>query len=265
MEWKRVKSILIAVLLLTCLLLAANILWQVRSQRVREKAAVRDACAVALQSGVDINADLVLALPVRSAEQTASRNAESEQRLADALLGTGCIPEEPGGGVSIFENDNGRIIIRRGGALEIHLTGRDKSNVDWTGLLQGAGLKLSRAGLQTEEGVTSFSQYTDEGVPIFNCMLSCSISGEELLISGRWLLEASLTSGDAGRTRAELTLALAGIMEKNGAKKVLSLTQGYSLQSDSIRRLELTPVWTAETDAGIIILNTVTKKTIPTA
>ena len=60
MEWKRVKTILIGVLLITCLLLTGNILRQVRASKVQERQAVRDACGVAARTGVRIDAALVL-------------------------------------------------------------------------------------------------------------------------------------------------------------------------------------------------------------
>jgi hypothetical protein len=80
MEWKRVKTILIGVLLITCLLLTGNILRQVRASKVQERQAVRDACGVAARTGVRIDAALVLALPERSAVLTAARDSVSEAR-----------------------------------------------------------------------------------------------------------------------------------------------------------------------------------------
>jgi hypothetical protein len=265
MEWKRVKTILIAVLLLTCLLLAVNIVRQVRERRLHERDAVRDACAVALRAGVKIDSRLVLALPERDAVLVASRSEKTEQRLADALLGEGCVPEEPGGGVSIYENETGRISVRRGGAVEIHLKGTDTAmdEHDWIGLLQKAGLDLSNAETQMKDEETVFLQRTEEGTEIVNCRLICSISSGELLISGRWLLEQTPPQGETGRVRAELTLALTKLMEQAGATEVHALTRGYNLQSDSVRQLRLVPVWVAETNAGTIILNTVTKKIVP--
>lgn len=265
MEWKRVKTILIAVLLMTCLLLTVNIVHQVRERRLHERAAVRDACAVALRMGIKIDSKLVLAMPERDAMLVASRSEETQQRLSDALLGKGCVPEEPGGGVSIYENDTGRISVRRGGALEIHLKSSNAvmEEQDWIGLLQKAGLDLSKAETQTKEQATVFSQKTKDGIKIVNCRLTCSISEGELLITGRWLLESMPSQGETSRSRAELTLALAKLMEQSDATEVDALDRGYSLQSDSVHQLRLVPVWVTETNAGTIILNTMTKKAVP--
>lgn len=264
MEWKRVKTIMIAVLLTTCLMLGFNIIRQVSERSAREVQAVRNACEVAKRAGVNIDPDMVLELPKQSAAMAAGRSAESQQRLADALLGTGCAPEEPGGGVSIYSCTTGHISIRRGGAIEIRLTDGNE-NMDreaWSKLLESAGLDLSDAQISTEGNTTVFTQYSADHREILNGRLHCRASGTEQLITGRWLLEDPVPTGKETRTRGELTLALAEVMQERGAKEVRSLKSAYVLQSENVRRLELIPVWAAETDIGTLLIDAVTKKNI---
>ena len=261
MEWKRVKTILIGVLLITCLLLTGNILRQVRASKVQERQAVRDACGVAARTGVRIDAALVLALPERSAVLTAARDSVSERALADKLLGGEAALDEPGGGVSIYTGENGKMSVRRAGTLEISLAvytgGFDRAGL--SALLRNAGFDLSGSVFSQQGEVLCFDQYRS-GRQILNCRLTCTAAGAGLHISGRWLLHAPAESERLGGARGELTLALAEAAAQAGATEITGLSAGYELTGDGVRRLELTPVLVAETDRGRIVFDTVTKK-----
>lgn len=265
MEWKRVKTILIAVLLVTCLVLAANIWDQLRARRVMEEQAVRDACALAARSGLTIDPALVLDLPEYGTVMAAERDAALELSLAEALLGP-CTAEEPGGGVVIYTGESGRLSIRRGGALELSRAqeGDAPDAAGWAALLSAAGLKLTADDAVREGETVVFVQRAADGGEILNCRLSCTAADGVLTVQGRWLPEGAADTGRRGASRAELVLALAELVRAQpeyGA--VEAVTAGYELRAGTARRLELTPVWTVETGGGSLVLDTVTKTLMP--
>lgn len=251
------KRILIGVLAVTCLLLGGNILRQMYGLRRQRVQAVRDACAVVRASGVELDDRMISALEEYPTVYAGARDDAAERAAAEALLGP-CEATEPGGGVVQYVGETGRLSFRRGGALELSMA------YDGAWSAEALSALLSRAGLEAQGGTLSadgalvFVQTAEDGRAITNARLRCVRSGETLEITGRWLLRPLDESSGSGLPRPELVLALSAL-GGDAAVRVHGVTPGWELRGDSPRGLELRPVWQLETDAGTVILDTVTR------
>ncbi len=260
MEWKQVRRWLLLMLLVVDVFLAGNLIRQVEINRQSERQALLDAVTVAQRRGISLDSAALLDLPVELNGYTAARNDGLEQAAADALLGEGCLPESLGGGISIYQNDRGRLSFRRGGAVELDLLwhGAAPDAEGCYALLSPAGLAGEETLIRQDQGGLTLTQY-HQGVPVVNGELTLRLNDGMLQLRGRWLLvQEQMTTAHRSLSRAQLTLALCGLLEAGETPAWVSVSAGYYLQGEAANALTLTPVWVVETDHGRLFLSCIT-------
>jgi len=259
MEWGKVKTVLIVVLLIVNLILGGNIFLQLHERQQAEEGALLAALAMAENRGVTILSPEALQLPVSLPAYSSARMPSAEKAFATALLGE-AEAQEAGGGVTFYTSESGSVSFRRGGAMEIVLFGDWREDPD--GLLarlEEAGLDLSDAVRSTQDGMLTLRQ-TVERYATDN-VLQCSAAEEQTIITGRWLLEqSSWQKSGTSCSRAEAVLVIAGIGQETGGCVVESITPCYVAQNVSSGETRLIPVWQVETDGGMFLLDMVSKK-----
>ena len=254
MEWKKIRSWLIVMVLAVDLFLAGNLLVQGLSVRQNERQAAQDAVTVAHSRGIEISLEAVLRLPEEMSLWQAQRSEQLEGAAAQALLGTVQL-ENPGGGVAIYNGENGQVLFRRGGALE--LAGPWTADGDWyqacLDRLEGAGFSTADALVrQAEEQLELTQQF--EGYPIYNSVLTCRYADGRLQLSGRWMLAEEPSAVENGLGRAQLVLALCELLESQQTT-LQDLQAGYCLYSEDGQSLMLEPVWAVETTQGRLLIS----------
>ncbi|NCB04445.1 MAG: hypothetical protein EOM69_02860, partial [Clostridia bacterium] len=87
MEWNKVKSILIVLLLLVDVILGVTVAEQYLQVRTRERASVSDAAQLLRRDGLRFDEQMFFDLPVHLCAWTIPRDDATELRVATALLG----------------------------------------------------------------------------------------------------------------------------------------------------------------------------------
>lgn len=259
MEWGKVKTVLIVVLLAVNVILGGNLFLQVRQRQQAEEGALLAALAMAESRGVTILSSEALQLPVSLPEYSSVRMPSLEQDFSAALLGA-VQAQEAGGGVTFYTSVSGSVSFRRGGALEIVLPGDWRESTDQLlSLLEEAGLDLSHAIRGTRDGVLTLRQTVEDYIS--DNVLQCSLTAEQAVITGRWLLgQSSWQESDDGCSRAEAVLAIAEMGQQAGGCVVKTITPCYVAQNISSGETRLVPVWQVETDQDTFLLDIVSKK-----
>ncbi len=256
MEWKKVRRWLILMLVAVDLLLAGNLVRQVADSRRSERQALMDAVRVAAGREIVLDSEALLRLPDDPVSYTGTRDPALEQAAADALLGSGILPEGPGGGVSIYRGAAGQLSFRRGGLLELDLLRPEGMPTEegWAELLEPAGFGVKEALWAREGAAVIFTQRYEETV-IINSRLTAELQDGTLVLRGRWLLSGELTGSGVGMSRAQLVLALCELLESRGSGAPDRLEFGYYLQSEDAHSLTLVPVWLVSCGAEQIALS----------
>lgn len=257
MEWKNIRKWMLLMLLTVDLFLAGNLLWQVYEQRQGERTALLDAAQVAQRRGIVLETEALLQLPVSPESFSAQRSTALEQQAAAALLGEELRPEEPGGGISIYRGERGRLSFRRGGALELELAWQGPVPEDWAALLAPAGFSMEDVQL-TAGGETVILNQRQQGAVIVNSRLVCTTADGTVQVRGRWLLSRELTASRESLSRAQLVLDLCDLLEERGLSAPDGLEFGYSLQSGDTQSLLLEPVWIVTCGAEQLLLSCLT-------
>lgn len=261
MEWKKIRSWLIVMVLAVDLFLAGNLLLQGLAARQNERQAVQDAVAVAQSRGVEISLEAVLRLPEEMTLWQAQRSDQLEGAAAQALLGT-VQRETPGGGVAIYTGETGQMLFRRGGALELDgpWNGTAFDAAACVEALKNAGFAVEDVqAQQTEDQVQLIQRY--EGLPVFNSLLTCQFAENRLLLEGRWMLTNEPVASGTGFSRAQLVLTLCDLLESRQTA-LQEVQAGYCLLSEDGQSLTLEPVWAVDTADGRILVSCISGETL---
>ena len=227
MEWKRVKTLLLILLLACDLGLGISLGAQYFTQRSREQQALADALELLGRDGVQVQLSQAAMLESGLPARWVTRDTGFERTVMERLLGA-CTVTDQGGGVLVYESVRGVVTVRNGGYIDgssgptgFLTTPEEALGVENTDRQVLDGLELSNTGLKLEDG----------------------------RISGRWLLARESVYLGAGGQRDRLLLDLAAFMGEG--QRIQSLTQTWLVAGTAGRQTELEPVWRVETAESV--------------
>lgn len=261
MEWRKIRSWLVVMVLAVDLFLAGNLILQGLAVRQNERQATQDAVSVAQRRGIEISLEAVLRLPGEMTLWQAQRSDQLEGAAAQALLGA-VQQESPGGGVAIYTGQSGQMLFRRGGALELDgpWSWAEFDAASCAEALESAGFALEEAQvLQTDNRVELTQRYG--GYPIFNSRLICQNEEGRLRLEGRWMLTGEPVAVGTGLSRAQLVLILCDLLESRQIA-LQEVQAGYCLLSEDGQNLTLEPVWAVDTADGRILVSCISGETL---
>jgi len=258
MDWKRVKSILIALLLVTNLILGYSVYSQFRSVSRTEQAALAQALAMAGElSG--LRADMLSPLPSESQSFSVPRDSVLENAFAAALLGeSGFVSENTGGGIVLYKSGRGSGEIKTGGEMDFTLTWPEgELSAQLPALLREAGLELLDTDITAApDGSLSCSQRFS-GLSLDRYALTGAVQDGTLSLTGRWLLCAQPEVGAAAPRKSELVLYLSQWLESGQQGPALGLTPGYRVAENLVR-----PIWLVQLENGTAIFDLLDRRIV---
>ena len=251
MEWNKVKSMLIALLLVVNLLLALNIQTLISSQRANEQESLGLALSLLEKAGAQFDSQQFRDMPRSTAVLLGERSTEREAQIAGALLGEASL-NEAGGGVSIYTSAAGSVVFRSGGLFEAELN--DGTNpadllehIVQTVQVRGMGYEISG----DQEAVSA--QLLLDGWMVAGAVLTCRATEEGAAASGRWYFGGEPVSEGAGVSRAEMVVALTRIAYERPLN-ILNVQLVYA-QEQLRSGVRLSPAWRIELENEQIFLN----------
>jgi hypothetical protein len=263
MEWKRVKTVLIALLLVTNLVLGYNYYRQRRMETTSRLAAAENALRVAGES-LNLSAEDVLALPTGLFAWTATRDTDGEDTLAAGLLGQPLTIDNAGGGIVRYSGPGGTGQVKNGGEMVFDLTDPPENTAaGWRARLTAGGLTApERAFAAAADGFAPAQTW--QGLPLLPaeqytllCVADDAGGGS---VSGRWLLLQNAAPDVAAAGTPELLLRLAGHLTAAGYPAADGLTAGYFALSTPGWAVELHPCWRVSAGAQMLIFDLITQE-----
>ncbi len=260
MEWGKVKSILIALLAVTNVILGVSIHSQLQERRESERASMESALTLLRNAGVGFDEQIFWGLPDSLVQYSAPRSEETEAAAAKALLGD-YVYQEAGGGIAIYTSEKGSVTFRSGGLMEAHLTDGRSAQELLDALLQAAGTARGDCAVeQTLSGVCA--QLYVGGYEAVGAALECEDTADGASASGRWVFAPALSQDGVGESRPEMLVALLQL-EREEPSDIQSVEAVCVLEQTQDGGVRLIPAWRIETQSEQIILNCMTKKQIP--
>lgn len=270
MEWPRIKTIILTILLITNIGLLSFVLQREHQGRQMQQEARENAILFLQNSGIEVD-PAVIPAQMGLLPQTVKRDREQEARIASALLG-GAVQELSWGAEAFrYYNEKGYLQFHRDGALkgefvEGELPVQEPGSMDHSqqilSLLEFEGEVVASTGTAGEEAVTTVVvQQSWKGAPLFRQELTLSYKNGCLVqVEGRRLNgEPEL---DASREPISIPTALFQFYHGVTAlgdvcSRIDGITEGYlNPLPNGTGPSALVPVWSVATDTGAYLLDT---------
>lgn len=267
MEWRRVKTIIIVILLLVngfLLILVGSRRGEVRRY---EQSLLTRTLQVLEENGIQIPEE---AIPSQRAGQPRSteRDAAAEGKAASALLGERVEGANRGGGLYIYVTDRGQVSFRSGGELSTVLEDDPRWRTDdpvshAAELASAMDLKLEPVSAEVSGGSGRVVyRQTLDGAPLFSCLLAFTYEDGRLTEVSGSLLAADRTAAESGETLSLPTVLLRFLDDVlaggDVVSAVLAVEPGYLTTQSFTGTVRLTPVWLISTNTADYYVDGVT-------
>lgn len=259
MQWDKVKNVLIAILLAINLFLLGNL--AVRGWQSHRRASELEANLRTLISDKGMQLDTAFSLPedITLPELSLDRSRADEEKVAAAMLGENAERTEQEDGTVRFESDKGTLEWQADGNVQASCTLTESAPTSASEALEHARKLCSQWGFQAEQpGWTANDTVVTltgsvAGLPVHNRRLTLDFSAGDGTVSlvGLWSFGTPYTTANGISITCSAADALLQFAAESGETGTIeSMTAGYRMQTDSSRRIRLTPTWKIATDSG---------------
>ena len=249
MEWKRIKSILLLILLCTNLFLLGNLALQVLRSKDQQRQAMNEALALLRQDVGTFDEEILRQMGSQLPVLSLQRSPEKERQIALALVGSD--KQGGGGAVSRYQDASGQrqLDFRSGSAVSYRGPGQVSGNGEefFLQLLTDAGFPMKGSTVVTQGEQVIFTQMAPQGRVIDNCILTCSQEDGDLLVQGQWILDFSSQQAGEGQRGYQMVMSLRGYLQQQGiTAPPTSARVTYHVESRENAALLVYPVWQVE-------------------
>lgn len=267
MQWSRVKSILILILLLVDGFLIINIAGKYVSNYYRTTENAHNIMEILERRSIAASFDLpeTHTLPVLQID----RSRADEDKFAAGLLGTELVrTEQPDGGTVYYESAYGDLNWRDGGVVAGTLKPEDyRKPEDDTEAQAYAKSILQQAGITAAldwncEGLTATASFLTAGVPVFNRELTLVFKEKEIELMGWWTFGMPYITKSGNYVNFLATDALFYFISKNDVARIDGMQLGFLLSESGGGRVQMTPGWRVETNTGSFFVDSLKKSSV---
>lgn len=264
MQWSRVKTILIAILLLVDSFLIAMLGGKAlfayqRRQEMREHVqTVLEKSEITLADSMKIPGSALMP------QLSIDRSRSDEAALANALLG-GMAERRAEGEESHFESAHGEVIWNEQGEISARLTPADykmpeaaQIRVRAAEILQAAGLHMPDLVWQVE-GNAAAASVRIAGYEVFNRSLTIEFTKRDVCITGRWTFDLPYATKSDFYADYNPADALMIFAQYGPASQIESMEPGLLLTNTAGNHFQVGPVWRIVTSRGTFFVDPLKK------
>lgn len=268
MQWDKVKNVLISILLAVDIFLLGNLGIKITQAHIRTGKLEDDLRTLISAHGLTLATSFRLPEDKSLLPLALDRSRASEEKMAEAMLGIDVSRTEHDDGSVIFESPRGALEWSADGTVNGVCTideppqSANRAKRLARSIVQDWGIADDTISYDTS-GLTVTVSGTVARQKVHNRKLVLSF-GEDgsLTVSGRWSFGTPYANARDNNVTCAAADALLSFAADAPAKLgVISMEAGYRMESDSSRRMQLTPTWKIETSAGEYLVDCA-KKTI---
>lgn len=267
MQWSRVKSILIVLLVVVDGLLACVLGTKTFASYQQHQQIMTHLRAVMASYDVKLADDFQLPDAAMMPQLSIDRNRADEAAVAAALLG-GSPKRSEGEQGSHFAGEQGEVIWSETGELRADFTPQDYARPDKAevktraeSLLRGAGLLDGSTDWEVT-GWTAKATFQTAVFPVFNRSLTVKFARKTVQIEGLWTFHTPYATKTSVYSLYNPMDALLQFAQTGLASRVDSIQPGLVLMNAAGNQFQLSPVWRIQTDTGTYDIDPLKKEVV---
>ena len=270
MQWSRVKSILIVILLVANGFLAFNIAGKYVSRYYRETETAHNMTVILTARGIEPGRALTLpeahSLPVLQID----RSRPDEDTFSTGLLGEDAERTETPDGAVTYTGAAGSLTWSGGGSVAGAVTpvgykrpsGARAMEEAVQKLLSDAGVTNSVELAADETASMVTAGFQTAGVPVFNRKLTFGFSDTRVTLTGWWTFGVPYTTRSGVYAACEASDAVFTLISRETVGRIDRLEEGFLLTENGSGRVQMTPGWRIETDIGCFFVDSLKKSSM---
>ncbi len=262
MDRYRLKNIIILILVLTDLFLLGSLVSRQASRQAARRSSAEHLTELFAADGIQLS-PAALSDETPPAPRILARDTAQERQAAAALLGNDLARSDQGGGISSYSSSRGGAMFRSTGAFDAAGTLAREDAMDFCqDFCQRYGYTEPSFRLLGDGSTATVTRQYD-GVPVFNCTVTFSITGGVLDSVSGTLLPDTFTAAPVETEPLSAIAALTAFQKvrRDTSAAVSSVTELYccfELQSSASSHMSLVPAWCIVTDTGNYYVNCIT-------
>lgn len=259
MEWRRVKNVLILMLLLVNGFLLVLVGTRQSEKRLYERRALEGAVQVMESNGIQVDRT-ALDDPEELTIQTMERDIDAERDAAATLLDQSVTGRNLGGGLYVYEGEDGQISFRAGGELHAILTDDDRwyaqnpqGQVEQLLKRMDVDARVMDTLITEGSGTVAACQMW-EGSPLFSCQVVFTYEeGRLVSLTGRLMFACEVEREEAEcQTLPTALMEFLDEIRDSGdvCSRILAMEAGYRMTQSYSGQVTLTPAWLISTNTA---------------
>lgn len=261
MQWKKVKNIMIAILLIVNVLLSTSLAYTMHESALREQKNLENVQIILERYGASLCENFQIPSDAVMPTLNVERKRADEESVAQAMLSELYPTRREEDGVVYFESESGYLTWSSDGYMEGSVRYEDEGTAQ--DLKKKAEQLFQTWGLLTKDGEVTVFENTVEltspvaGFPVFNRHLTLFFGQGEISLNGWWSFDTPYAITNEADISCNASDALLNFVSKQETDigEIENMTLGYCLQPNGGRRLLLIPAWEIETAQGVFLVD----------
>lgn len=254
LQWGKIKSILIIILLLVDTFLAGVLVVKWASEQKREQEMFKNLQIVLADSGITMK-DMSLPKEAMMPQLIIDQSRTDELKLAHKLLGDDA--EQINGDKSLsLKSELGEVSWSDSGEINAVITPQnykkpDESSVksETNDLLKNIGINPSSLQIDVN-GFLAVVSFKTAGYEVFNRNLKIVFSDDNIAINGKWTFSEPYATRNNLYSTYNPIDSIIWFAGQKKANEIYDITAGLLLVNGAGSQMQLCPVWRIKTDNG---------------
>lgn len=259
MQWSKVKSILILILLIVDAFLLVNLFGSYYTEYWRETEKNENFSIVLSRKGIEADDNFRLPKTISLPMLEVDRNKSDEDAFTEGLLGEKMERTETPDGGTIYDSPLGRIEWSVEGkifgsfAFENYTEPASdrEMRVSTAKILEGCGISSSVQIETDSERMQAIAVFDTAGAPVFNRSLCFTFGEERISVNGWWTFQTPYMVRTNNYVLCESTDAILTLLnEETSISRIDAAENGYILLTGGGRQTSIVPCCRIVTDCG---------------
>ena len=261
MQWGKIKSILIIILLLVDAFLIGVLVVKWASEQQREQEMFKNLQTVLAKNNITMQ-DMDLPKEAMMPQLIIDQSRTDELKVAHKLLGEDAVQINSDNSLS-FKSDLGEVCWSDSGQIDAIITPENYKKPDENSVEKETdtllkSIDINPVGLEINvKDFSAVASFKTAGYEVFNRNLTIVFSDDNITINGKWTFSEPYATRNNLYSTYNPIDSIIWFAEQKKANKIYDIDAGLLLVNGAGSQMQLSPVWRIKTENGYFYVDPV--------